>query len=169
MNVSALARRFAERLGLPSFAGTPYPDGRANAAQQTTEVGGSGTFNFGGFIRGEDFNPEMDSLTAVKNLDIMRRSDAQTNAAIQVITQPIRSADKSVDPAEETALDKEVADFVQWNLTSGENLVWDDFLRQALLMLVFGYYLFEKVWAVQDKGKYAGKVYYRKLAPRPPK
>lgn len=165
-------RRFSDRVrgSLPSFAGTPYPSGNvASPAQNAQELGGSGTFNFGGFIRGEDFNPEMDSLTAIKNLDIMRRSDAQTNAALQVVMQPIRSADKSVDPAGTKEIDFDAAKFVEWNLTSGEAIVWDDFLRQALLMLVFGFYIFEKVWDVKTNGKYEGRIYYRKLSPRPPK
>lgn len=173
MAIRDTVRRFADRLGIPSFQGTPFPDGNVEQKQQLrTELGGTGTLNFGGFLRGEDFNPEMDSLTAIKNLDVMRRSDAQTNAAISVVMQPIRSADRSVDAAEgqgDGGIDDEVAEFVEWNLFGGESIVWDDFLRQALLMIVFGHYVFEKVWDLQQDGPYAGKVYYRKLAPRPPK
>lgn len=168
-------RRFADVLGLPAFSGTPYPSGQVDVKKELTiEQGGSGTYNFGGFIRGEDFNPDMDGLTAIKNLDIMRRSDAQTNASLSVIMQPVRSADKSVDAAKDavgnsTELDLQVAKFVEWNLFGGDTIMWDDFLRQALLMLVFGHYVFEKVWALQKQGEWSGKLYYRKLAPRPPK
>lgn len=169
MGILATVRAFADRLGVPSFSGTPFPDGKTPQSRISEEMGGTGTFNYGGFIRGEDFNPEMDSLTAVRNLDVMRRSDAQTNSSLQVISQPIRSADKSVDPAGATPEDEAVADFIEWNLFSGESIVWDDFLRQALLMLVFGNYVFEKVWDVQQKGDYKGHLYLRKLGPRPPK
>lgn len=170
MALSDTIRKFADKLGVPSFSGTPFATGEVEAPKQlTTELGGSGTNNFGGFLRGEDFNPEMDSLTAIRNLDIMRRSDAQVNAALQVVTLPIRSADKSIDAGSDDEADEEVAKFLEWNLFGGESIVWDDFLRQALLMLAFGHYIFEKVWDLKGDGKYAGRLYLRKLAPRPPK
>ena len=91
----------ADRLGKPSFAGTPFPDGEVSKdIQLTGELGGTGTFNFGGFIRGEDFNPQMDAQTAIKNLDEMRRSDSQVHAALEVVKQPIRTADYELDPSD---------------------------------------------------------------------
>ena len=41
-------------------------------------------------------------------------------------------------------IDKEIADFVDWNLFENMTMTWDDFLRHALLMLPFGFMVFEK-------------------------
>lgn len=164
-------RALADVFRRPSFAGTPFPDGGvAQAAQLREELGGSGTFNFGGFIRGEDFNPQMDGPTAIKNLDEMRRSDAQSHAALEVVKMPIRTANYEVDPADpEDPESVAIANFVKWNLFDGMTTTWDDVVRQSLLMLDFGFMLFEKVWTVQEEGEYKEFVVLHKLAPRPPK
>lgn len=164
-------RSLADKLGKPSFAGTPFPTGRTDTPEQlTAEQGGTGTFNFGGFIRGEDPNPELDAQTAVKNYDQMRRSDSQVHAALEVVKQPIRTADYEVDPSDpEDPEAIAIAEFVEWNLFKGMTTTWDDFIRQSLLMLDFGFMLFEKVWTVEEEGQYAGRITLHKLAARPPR
>jgi len=170
-SVALAVRALADRLGKPSFAGTPFPDGEVSKdIQLTGELGGTGTFNFGGFIRGEDFNPQMDAQTAIKNLDEMRRSDSQVHAALEVVKQPIRTADYELDPSDPDDPEaKEVADFVKWCLFEGMTTTWDDVIRQALLELDFGFMLFEKVWTVAEDGPYAGHIILSKLAARPPR
>lgn len=168
---ASLIRRFADTLGKPAFSGTPFPDGGVKHPEQLTkELGGTGTFNFGGYIRQEDFNPEMDGQTAITNLDEMRRSDSQVHAALEVVKLPIRTATYEVAPSDPN--DPEavmIAKFVEWVLFTGMATSWDDVIRQALLMLDFGFMLFEKVWTVQEDGPYAGYITLHKLAPRPPK
>lgn len=168
---SNLRRALADVLGPPSFAGTPYPTGGVEApAQLQEELGGTGTFNFGGFIRGEEFNPQLDSLTGIKNLDEMRRSDAQVHAALEVVKMPIRTADYEVDPADpDDPESMRQAEFIRWCLFEGMTTTWDDLIRQALLMLDFGFMLFEKVWQVQEDGEWADHIVLKRLAPRPPK
>lgn len=169
--VATAARAFADVLKKPSFAGTPFPSGGVDSSGQLKEeLGGTGTFNFGGFIRGEDFNPEMDAQTAIKNFDEMRRSDSQVHAALEVVKLPIRTADYELDPSDpDDPQANEIAEFVQWNLFDGMTTTWDDLIRQALLMLDFGFMLFEKVWTVADDGPYQGRIVIHKLAPRPPR
>ena len=76
--VASVMRRFADTLGPPSFAGTPYPSGGVDSpAQLKQELGTTGTWNWGGFIRGEDPNVQMDGQTAIKNLDEMRRAERE--------------------------------------------------------------------------------------------
>lgn len=164
-------RRFADALGKPAFAGTPFPEGTvAQPTQLTEELGGTGTFLFGGFLRGEDPLAAMDGLTAIKNLDEMRRSDAQVHASLEVVKQPIRTATYEVDPADpDDPRAVAIAEFVQWCLFTRMGTAWDDLIRQSLLMLDFGVMLFEKVWALEEEGKYAGKIVIHRLAPRPPK
>lgn len=170
-SVAAGFRRLADKLGQPAFAGTPFPGGGVTSPTQlTAELGGSGTFNFGGFIRGEDYNPAMDALTAIANFDEMRRSDSQVHAALEVVKLPIRTADYEIDPSDPSDPDAiEIAEFVRWNLFEGMTTTWDDVIRQSLLMLDFGFMLFEKVWTVAEEGDWAGKIIVHKLAPRQPK
>lgn len=168
---AAAARAFADVLKKPAFSGTPFPSGTVEQPEQLTqEQGGSGTFNFGGFIRGEDFNPEMDGQTAIKNLDEMRRGDSQVHAALEVVKLPIRTADYELDPSDpDDPQAEEIAEFVQWCLFEGMTTTWDDLIRQALLMLDFGFMLFEKVWTLAEDGPYKDRVILAKLAPRPPR
>ena len=163
-------RSLADKFGPPAFAGTPFPEGTvADRAQLKEELGATGTFLFGGFIRSEDPNPEMDGQTAIKNYDMMRRSDSQVHAALEVVKLPIRTADYEIDPSDPN--DPEAlayAKFAEWALFERMG-TWDDLIRQALLMLDFGFMLFEKVWTVEEAGEYAGNIVLHKLASRPPK
>src|SRR3970040_1514881 len=72
-----------------------YPPGVRPVQQgvSAAEFGVSGTENFGGYIRKEDFNPELDDWEkAVAIYDKMRRTDAQVRAMLQVINRPLRTA-----------------------------------------------------------------------------
>ena len=127
------------------------------------EIGDSGTSIYDGVIT-EEYNADLQGADGIKIYDKMRKSDATVKASLLVCTLPIRAANWYVEPADEDNQNKEVAEFVKNNLFDGMTITWDDFLRQALLMLPFGVMLFEKVFKVED-----GKIMYQKLAPRLPK
>jgi len=97
----------------------------------------------------------------------MRKSDGVVKAALLACELPIRAAKWFVQPASDDAKDAEVADFVSENLFGRMTITWDDFLRQALLMLPFGFMVFEKVFGPVD---FQGRemVGWRKFAPRLP-
>ena len=135
--------------------------------QGGVELGESGTSIFGGYITDEDYVTELTGSQAIETYDKMRKSDGVVKAAILACELPIRAANWYIEPASEEDKDKEVADFVSACLFEKMTITWDDFLRQALMMLPFGFMVFEKVFAgVEVDGK--DMIGWRKFAPRLP-
>lgn len=96
----------------------------------------------------------------------MRKSDAQVFATLLAMELPIRATKWSVQPAvndegETGDQEHEIADFVQKALFEKMELAFDDFLREALTMLPFGFSIFEKVWTSDGQN-----VWLKKLATR---
>ena len=156
-----LSRNFVQT-NLSQTATAPI---RGVAAQ---EFGTSGTENFGGYIRREDYNPDFDDWQrAVAIYDKMRRSDAQVRAMMQVIKLPLRGATWQCNPASSDPVDKLIADFCNSALFDDDSMddPWDFTLRHILLQLEFGVSVLEKVWKVDEDGYYR----FKRLAPRLPK
>ena len=108
------------------------------------ERGLSGTLIFKGIITREDYNAELIREKALWNYDVMRRSDATVNALLNAMTMPILGADWSIQAASEDDQDVMIADFIRQELFT-RRVVFSDFLREALLMLPFGFSVFERV------------------------
>jgi len=130
------------------------------------EMGSTGTVIFSGILSetGEylsDFKPGDKQKEIIEK---MRRSDGQVKAGLLALTLPILSAHWDIEAASKESRDLEIAEFVRYNIFENMTITWNDFLRQALLKLPFGYSVFEKVWELRD-----GKYYWKKLAPRLPK
>jgi len=135
------------------------------------ELWASGTKIFGGWIM-EEYNPELTGWTGLKKYDEMRKSDAQIFATLLAMELPIRSTLWSIEPGETEQADGEyiitdqdyiISNFVEKALFEKMEITWDDFLRQVLTMLPFGFSLFEKVF------KFDGdKIVLKKLAQRLP-
>lgn len=133
--------------------------------KKDVELGETGTTIFGGYIADEDYVSELTGTTALTTYDKMRKSDGVVKASLLACELPIRAASWFIEPASEDEKDKEVANFVSQCLFESMTITWDDFLRQALLMLPFGFSVFEKVFTVVD---FDGKqmIGWRKFAPR---
>ena len=107
--------------------------------------------------------------------DQMRREDAQVGSVVRAVTLPIRSTRWEIDPA---GARDEVVKLVAQDLglpVKGQEeperpkrergrFSWDEFLRLALLELVFGHSVFEQVYRIED-----GRARLGKLAWRPPR
>ena len=132
------------------------------------EMGGSGTSIFSGMISDEEYNSVLSGKEGLRIYDQMRRSDATVGAALMSIKLPIRGAKWFIQPATNEPKDQEIADFVWACLMERMDITWDDFLRQALLMLDYGHMVFEKVFQIVE---HEGKEYigWKKFAPRLPK
>ena len=134
-------------------------------ARKTIEIGASGTPMFGGYIVDEDYVANLTGAIAISTYDKMRKSDGVVKAALLACELPIRAANWYVEPVSEEKADQEVAEFVSQCLFENMSITWDDFLRQALLMLPFGFSVFEKVFKmVEFEGK--EMIGWRKFAPR---
>lgn len=133
-------------------------------APKKVELGAPGTIFFSGMLAEEEYNKDLQGDKAIQVYDRMRRSDGQVKAALLACTLPLRVATWEIKPASDSVQDVEVAEYVANNLFNDMTITWDDFLRHVMLMLPFGFSVFEKVWELQD-----GKYKWRKLAPRLPK
>lgn len=108
------------------------------------ERGRSGTYIFSGIITQEEYNADLIRQQALWNYDVMRRSDATVKAALLAMVLPIMGIDWSVQAASEDDNHVMHANFIRRELFS-RRVVFSDFLREALLMLPFGFSVFEKI------------------------
>lgn len=96
----------------------------------------------------------------------MRSSDASIGAVLLAAELPIRATKWRINPGrtngEITPQDEEIAEFISNCLFDYlEDGSFDDFLRQSLTMLPFGFSVFEKVYKIKGD-----KIVLRKLAQR---
>lgn len=136
----------------------------AKTDELTKEIGRSGIELSGGQFQRPTMSSAIlsDDYLTDWNCDLvdrMLRGDGQVAAIWRAITLLLQGADWYVQPASDSARDREVATFVEENLWP----LWPDFLRQALLHLPYGFMLFEPVYKVDGR-----RVYWDRLAPRMP-
>ena len=147
------------------------PNQKSQATQEPIfgELGKTGTTIQAGQIISDEYVSDLKTIRkAVDIYDEMRRGDGVVKATLMACELPIRSADWYVEPASNSDQDKEIAEFVQENLMNVMTITFDDFIRQALLMLPFGFMVFEKVF---QEYIWHGKrmIAWRKFGPRLPK
>jgi phage gp29-like protein len=125
--------------------------------------GGSGVGYLLTNLGADEYLPELSFPRSITVYTRMRRSDATVQALELAITLPIRATDWDVQPASDDPTAKEAADLVYDNLFGGMTQTFDDFLRDALLALFYGFTVFEKVFEERDN-----YIVWRKFAPRHP-
>ena len=153
-NVRSAGRRFFADVGLVQAAPTSV---------SSTEMGRAGTQSFHGIIA-EDFNQDFQGQRAITIYNKMRRTDGMINAILSALKLPIMAAERTIESADvNDAKQKEIADFVRKALFENMESGFDNFLREALNYLDFGFYYFEKVYKIEK-----GMVMVKKLAPRLP-
>lgn len=135
------------------------------------EIGASGTQVLKGVsYNTEDYNPALRQQGLMRVYDQMR-NDSEVAASLDRISGPLLAASWDIEPSEDDPKGEEIADFVREVLItrsekqSATDGTWTDFLRQAMLMLPFGFMAFEKVWGTDLKGRQV----YAKFATRLPK
>lgn len=129
-----------------------------------------------GFSQWEQFErvPDLQWPASVETFTRMVREDSRVSSLIAAITLPIRRTPWRI---ESNGASDEVTEFVAKNLNlpiaGGDNLPapertrgrfsWPKHLQLALMNLVYGHSVFEQIYRIGDDGR----VYLRKLAPRP--
>ncbi len=127
------------------------------------ELGATGIRIFGGIHYNiEDYNLDLRNQKGME-LFAKMRNDGEVSGVLSRITMPLLAADWHVEPNKDDPGGEEVAAFVEETLMRS-SINWEDFIRQSLLMLTYGFMAFEKVWGVDSKGRQV----YAKLAPRLP-
>ncbi len=127
------------------------------ATQLTAELGGTGTTIVGGFLTGQDYNPDFTGTRRIKLFDEMRLSDATVRAGLNMVKLPILSADWYIKGNHE-----ESREFIEKQLLNNPGFSWTGFLRQALTMCDNGNSIFEKVFQTTPEGK----IGWKRLSPR---
>jgi hypothetical protein len=138
----------------------------AERSPDMRELGSSSPSPFTSFVR-QEYNSELRGLRGFKKYDEMRKGDGTVRGTMRQIKTPILGARWFVEAASEGKADQNAADFVWWNLNEAMSISFSQVVYEALLMLDFGYYMFEKVW---QEGRWNNRnvLFWQKLAPRHP-
>jgi hypothetical protein len=115
----------------------------------------------------QEYNTELKGLAGLEKYDRMRRGDGTVRGTLRLVKTPVLSARWFMEPASDSTVDQNKAKFA-WNcFTEYMSVSWPQTLTELLLMLDFGYYMFEKVWDIRIiEGK--ERAVWKKLAPRHP-
>lgn len=131
----------------------------------TVELGYSSPSPWTAWTR-EERVPELRDRQGLRTYYDMKRSDGTVRGALRLLKTPIQAARWFVEPASDSTIDKNIAEFVEDNLFRRLNVPWSRFIEDALLMCDFGYMPFEKVFDFDPKD--SRKIILTKLAPRHP-
>jgi len=140
-----------------------FQEPRRAELRQEMGFGGSGVGQLLTNLGADEYLPELAFPKSIQVYTRMRRSDATVQALELAITLPIRATDWDIQPASDDPTAQEAADLVYDNLFGGMTHTFDDFLRDALLALFYGFTVFEKVFEERDN-----YIVWRKFAPRHP-
>ena len=116
------------------------------------EIGNDGSSVF------VDYDAEKDSLNRPKKINDYRNmlKDGTVEALFNIITMPILASEYSIEPEDESEAAKLQADFVRNNLLSenyrgGIETPFDLFLDQAMMALIDGFQVWEKVYRLNGE------------------
>ena len=113
---------------------------------QFGEIGSAGT-RWRRLLGGEEYNATLAGQAGLTVFDKMRRSDASVRAALRWAKTPVLAARWSIDAADrEDPESVKQAEFIEKALFEWMSISWEQILMEAMLMLDFGYYMFELVF-----------------------
>lgn len=119
-----------------------------------------------------EYNADLFGYKGLRVYDKMRKSDGTVRGTMRLAKTPVLAAQWGIKPASDSTRDVNIANFVWDNLCNWMSMSWSQFVTESLLMLDFGYYMFEKVFDygenVTNDPRARGKVVWKKFAPRHP-
>lgn len=130
------------------------------------EVGDTGVNIFSGILMPQEYNTEWSVPTRYQIIDKMR-ADPTVAACLRALKLPLIRARHYFEPADDTPLQREIADWLSYQLFEYNKATFASFQRHAYQALEYGSYPFEKVWVV-DGSEGTGKICLEKLGPRHP-
>jgi hypothetical protein len=137
-----------------------------SAKADLRELGYSSPSPFTGYLRSE-YNAELRDRYGLRKYDEMRKSDGTVRGTLREVKTPILGARWFVEAKSENVRDQNAADFVWWNLQEAMSISFGQVIHECLLMLEFGYYMFEKVW-IEDRWNNREVLRLKKLMPLHP-
>lgn len=146
-----------------SFLVMTERDPKLTASVAMRELGYASPSPFTAWTRDERI-AELRDAQGIRTYYDMKRADGTIRAALRYVKTSVLSARWFMEPASESILDQNIANFVEKNLFEDLVLPWHRVLEDALLMCEYGYSPLEKVFDIDADGK----VVLKKLAPRHP-
>ena len=131
------------------------------------EIGSAGT-RWRRLLGGEEYNSLLRGQAGLDIYDKMRRGDASVRISLRIAKTPVLAARWSIDPADRDDEESVThARFIEDALFNMMTISWEQILTEAMLMLDFGYYMFELVF---DTKMWEGSphIFWQKWAPRHP-
>lgn len=136
-----------------------------------SELGSAAPSPFTSWMR-QEYNRDLIGLKGLRMYDRMRKSDGTVRGTMRLAKTPVLAGQWSMKPASSSSKDQMIADFVWSNLTQWMSSSWPQTMTESLLMLDFGYYMFEEVFergeTVTNDPRARGKIVWKKWAPRHP-
>lgn len=118
----------------------------AQALRHNYPVSSAGTSLYSGFSH-EDYMQFFGILSWQLAADKMHRSDGKMAELYQTTKRPIESAQWMIEPADESDEAAKVAEYV--NLVFFSRFRLEDFLRESLTLIKYGFSTFEKVFKME--------------------
>lgn len=122
----------------------PYMDGSGGWGIPTfdngmtfKDMGSSGLRQFGGWVR-EEFLPQLQGRQAARVFREMFDNSPIVGAVIFAIAQSMRKVEWRCNPANDTPAAKEAAEWAD-SLRTDMSTTWEEFMTEALTMLVYGF------------------------------
>jgi hypothetical protein len=134
-----------------------------NESLSLGEVGYSSPSPWTSWTR-EEWNPKLRDKLGITEYYRMKRLDGIIRGSLRVFKTPVLSAHWFMKPGSDSTRDKNVAQWVQDNLSERMTTSWSRTLEDILLMCEYGWMPMEKVLQLDPDGK----ISLRKLAPRHP-
>lgn len=140
------------------------------------EVGSTGLEVFSGVISGDliEHNNDWKDKERYTTVDKMRKGDATCAAVLAAVSLPIVATEFHID-SKTGAMDErpdpvvqEAADFISEQLFHNRNFSFQAWLRETMLFLAYGVYVFEKVYTEVEGGRWDGAIGWERFAPRHP-
>jgi len=168
-----------EVLGFGQNTGAIRVHGRVDMAQGRgvgpaglgAELGSSSPSPFTSWMRRE-YNRDLEGIKGLKVYDRMRKSDGTVRGTLRLAKTPVLAGQWSMKPASTSDKDVMIRDKVWKALTEWPSTSWPQTLTEGLLMLDFGYYMFENVFCpgeqLTNDPDARGLIVWKKFAPRHP-
>lgn len=117
-----------------------------------TRIGKTGIYLQNGTISREEYNRDLAGTKGIEKYNEMRRSDGTIRGALMAVMLPVLGANWYIQAASDDPVDQLAAQLVTNSLFN--QVSFDDFARQALTFLPFGFSLFEQIYQIaQVDGK----------------
>ncbi len=108
----------------------------------TEGIGSSGVRNFSGYPS-EEYLQSLRGHMAADIFDKMRRQESEIKMVLSAVQNPIMDAKWDIEPGDDSADAQMIADFIEHVLFSDMDKSWDQFVKEALTCVPFGFAVFE--------------------------